>query len=72
MSTSAWVTFKWLRIPLTNRQPPHNWLMSLAMHLAVLCDVEVKMASMDVIWLFLSEDIAFACHFVATYLLPTL
>ena len=31
---------------------PHDWLMSLAMDLAALCDryVEVKMAQMDAIW----------------------
>ena len=34
---------------------PHNWLMSLAMDSAVLCDsyVVVKMAPMDAIWLVL-------------------
>ena len=32
---------------------PHNWLMSLAMDLAALCYVEVKMTPMDAIWLFL-------------------
>ena len=31
---------------------PHNWLMSLAKDLAALCDMEVKMAPMDAIWLF--------------------
>ena len=33
----------------------HDWLMSLAMDLAALCDsyVEVKMAPMDAIWLVL-------------------
>ena len=35
-------------------ESPHNWLMSLAMDLAVLCDiVEVKMIPMEVISLFL-------------------
>ena len=58
-STSTQVTFKWLHIPLTSKQPavrnsPHDWLMSLAIDLATLCDtyVEVKIALMDVIWLF--------------------
>ena len=28
----------------------HDWLMSLAMNLAALCDVDVEMAPMDAIW----------------------
>ena len=44
MSTSAWVAFKWLHIPLASRQldvrnSPHDWLISLAMDLAALCDM---------------------------------
>ena len=31
----------------------YEWLMSLAMNLAALCNVEVKMAPMDAIWLVL-------------------
>ena len=49
-STSARVTFKLLNIPLIRRQLavihhtsgcnlPHNWLLSLAMDLATLCDI---------------------------------
>ena len=36
-------------------ESPHDWLMSLAMDLAALCDMcmEVKMAAMEVISLFL-------------------
>ena len=55
---SVWVTFKWL-YPLDKQTDdcisPHDTLMSLAMDLAALCDmyVEVKMAPMDAIWLFL-------------------
>ena len=42
-STSTRVAFKWLHIPLTSRQPavissPYDWLMSLTMDLAALCD----------------------------------
>ena len=28
----------------------HDWLMSLAMNLTALCDVEVKMAPVDAVW----------------------
>ena len=45
MSMSASVAFKWLHI-----NSLHDWLMSLAMNLAALCDVEVKMAPMDAVW----------------------
>ena len=43
-STSTWVTLEWLHILLTSRQlavcnSPHNELMSLARHLAALCDM---------------------------------
>ena len=36
---------------------PHDWLMSLAMDSAILCDnyVEVKMTPADAIWLFLAK-----------------
>ena len=46
---------------------PHNWLMSLAMNLATLCGVELKIASIDALWLFsvLTEDLP------ATSWLPT-
>ena len=37
---------------------PYDWLMSLDMNLAALCDM----------W---SEDVAFSCHFMALHLLPT-
>ena len=45
------------------------------MDLTALCDtyVEVKMTSMDAIYIGgFDEDIAFACHFVATHPPPTL
>ena len=41
---SARAVFNWLHFPLRNKQPgynsPHNWLISLAMDLAVLCDMQ--------------------------------
>ena len=41
-STSTRVAFKWPHLPLAQtagRESPHNWLMSLAMDLAALCDM---------------------------------
>ena len=43
-STSARVAFKWPHLPLAGKQTagcesPHDWLMSLAMDLAALCDM---------------------------------
>ena len=54
MSKKVQVAFKWLHVPLGSKHPaviPHHWLMSLAMDLTALCDVEVKMAPMDAICL---------------------
>ena len=55
-SMSAQVAFKWLFTldkQTAGCNSPHDWLMSLAMDLAaLLLYVEVKMASMNAIWLF--------------------
>ena len=41
---SARAVFNWLHFSFKNRQPgcnsPHNWLISLAMNLAALCDIQ--------------------------------
>ena len=46
---------------------PHNWLMILAMDLAALCDMwSINVSHLAVI----SEEVGFACHFVASCLPP--
>ena len=36
----------------TASQSPHGWLMRSVMDIAILCDVELKLMPIDVIWLF--------------------
>ena len=50
-------------------ESPHNWLMSLAM-LCMTCGGENGTSGSHLA--VFSEDVAFACHFVATRLPPTL
>ena len=49
----------------------HDWLMSLAMELAALCDLCGCQNGTNGCHLAVySEDVTFACHFVGTHLLP--
>ena len=57
MSINAWVAFKYCISPWqadSGCNSLYTWLMSLAMslamNLAALCDVEVKMAPVDAVW----------------------
>ena len=47
---------------------PHYWLMSLAMDLAALYDMWSENGTNRCHLAGFSEDVAFACHFVATCL----
>ena len=42
---------------------PHDWLMSLAMDLTALCENDTNGSHLAGS----SEDVVFACHFVATH-----
>ena len=55
-----------------NGESPHDWLMSLAMDLAVLCDLWSENGTNGSHLVIFSEDVAFAYHFMAPLLPPTL
>ena len=55
-----------------NRESPHNWLMSLAMDFAALCDMWRSKWHQWKLFGCFSEDVAFARHFVAPCLPSTL
>ena len=50
----------------------HDWLMSLAMDLAALCDMRGENGTNGCHLAVFSKGIAFVCHFVAPHPLPTL
>ena len=50
---------------------PHDWLMSLAMDLAALCDMWRWKSHQWMPFVCFSEDIAFAHHFMATHPPPS-
>ena len=57
--------------PPVDKQPagyisPHDWLVSSAMALATLCDIGGANDTSGCHLAVFSEDVAFACHFVAT------
>ena len=49
----------------TDCESPLNWLMSLSMDLAALCDKWRENGTNGSHLAVFSEDVAFACHFVA-------
>ena len=57
--------------PLDNQpaiyKSPHDWLVSLAMDLAILCDMWSANDTSGCRLVIFSEDLAFACHFVAPW-----
>ena len=53
-------------------ESPHDWLMSLALDLAALCDMWSENGTNGSHFPVLSEDVAFARHFMATHPPPTL
>ena len=53
-------------------ESPHDWLMSLAMDLAALCDMWGENDTNGSHFPVFSEDVALACHFVATRMPSTL
>ena len=73
-STSAWVVFKWPHLTLASRQPAENhhmtgwWVWPWIQLLCVTCGGENGTNGSH--FPVLSEDVALACHFMATHLPP--